>query len=57
MTYAFATINQADTGVQTVRGPRVTDVIGNALRNAFNEPRGLPDDMMRILRQIDGGRC
>lgn len=53
MTYALHMINRDENGRQTVRGPRVTDIIGYALRGAFDEPRGLPDDMVRMLQQID----
>ena len=53
MTYALHMISGDKNGRQTVRGPRVTDVIGYALRGAFDEPRGLPDDMVRMLQQMD----
>lgn len=53
MSYALHMVNRDENGPQTVRGPRVTDVIGYALRGAFDEPRGLPEDMVRMLRQMD----
>jgi len=53
MTYAFLTISREEEGRQIVRRPRVTDIIGHALRGAFDESLGLPDDMVRMLRQLD----
>ena len=55
MTYSQLTIQRDGDGSQVVRRPRVTDVIGHALRGAFDEPRGLPDDMARALRSLDAG--
>jgi hypothetical protein len=53
MTYAFLTIGQEKEGRQIVRRPQATDVVGHALRNAFSEAPGVPDDMATILRQLD----
>ncbi len=53
MTYAFLTISREEEGRQIVRRPRVTDVIGHALRDAFDDRVGLPDDMAKLLRELD----
>lgn len=53
MTYAFLTIRREESGHQVVRRPRATDVIGHALRGAFDETHALPDDMMIMLRRLD----
>ncbi len=53
MTDAFLTISREEEGRQTVRRPRVTDVIGHALRGAFDEGLGVPDDMAELLRKLD----
>lgn len=53
MSYALHMVHRDENGQQTVRSPRVTDVIGYALRGAFDEPRGLPEDMLQMLRKMD----
>lgn len=53
MTYGFLTISNQPDGQGLVRRPRATDVIGQALRGTFSEARGLPEDMARMLRQLD----
>lgn len=53
MNYALNMIHANENGKQTVRRPHATDVIGYALRGAFDEPRYLPDDMMAMLQKID----
>jgi hypothetical protein len=53
MTYPFLTISREEEGRQIVRRPRVTDVIGHSLRGAFEDGLGLPEDMARMLRQLD----
>ena len=53
MSYAFLTIKRDEEGLQTVRGPRVTDVIGNVLRGAFDETSGVPSEMAQMLRRLD----
>lgn len=40
-------------GAQIVRRPRSTDAIGHALRGAFGEGCGLPDEMVVMLRRLD----
>lgn len=40
---------------QTVHAPQRHEGIGNALRTAFDPGSyGMPEDMARLLRQIDG---
>ncbi|MES2420730.1 MAG: hypothetical protein V4595_05440 [Pseudomonadota bacterium] len=56
MMYSSLTIKCETDGQQVVRRPRVTDTIGHALRNAFSEQNGLPDDMARLLGRLDGTR-
>ena len=53
MTYSFLTIGREVEGQHVVRRPRVTDVIGHSLRGAFDDGLGLPDDMARLLRELD----
>jgi len=53
MTYASLTIRREENGQQVVRRPRATDVIGQALRGAFDDAPSLPDDMMMMLRRLD----
>ncbi len=53
MSYAAITIQREENGHQVVRRPRVTDVIGHALRGAFDETQGLPDDMAALLRYLN----
>jgi hypothetical protein len=53
MTYAHLIISREEDGRQIVRRPRLTDVIGYALRGAFDDGPALPDDMARMLRQLD----
>lgn len=53
MSYAFLTIKREEGGQQVVRRPRATDVIGHALRGAFDEANGMPEDMARMLRELD----
>ncbi|MES3154558.1 hypothetical protein [Sphingomonas faeni] len=53
MTYAFLTIKREGNGHHVVGRPRVTDVIGHTLRGAFEDPHQLPEDMARMLRQLD----
>ena len=53
MTYAFLSIKREENGQQIVRRPRVTDVVGHALRGAFDDTQGLPDDMAHILHRLD----
>jgi hypothetical protein len=53
MSFAFLTIKREEGGQQVVRRPRATDVIGHALRGAFDESHGMPDDMARMLRELD----
>ncbi len=53
MTYAFLTIRREENGQQVVRRPRATDVIGHALRGAFDDTHSIPDDMMMMLRRLD----
>lgn len=33
--------------------PRVTDAIGESLRYAYTERRGLPDELAKILARLD----
>lgn len=56
MTYAFLSISREPEGPQVVRRPRATDVIGQALRGAFDTRNALPDDMARMVRQLDQHR-
>ena len=37
-----------------VRAPRAGDAIGFALRDAYDQEYGLPDDMAALLRQLNG---
>ena len=53
MSYAFLTIKREEDGQQTVRGPRVTDVIGHVLRDAFDGSNGIPPEMAQMLRRLD----
>ncbi len=53
MTYAFLTIKREENGQQVVRRPRATDVIGHALRGAFDDVHAIPDDMAIMLRRLD----
>lgn len=52
MSYAFLTIKREQDGY-VVRRPRLTDVVGHALRSAFDESNCLPDDMASVLRKLD----
>ena len=36
-----------------VEAPRASDAIGRALRHAFTNDIGLPDDMAALLRQLN----
>ncbi|MBX3564238.1 MAG: hypothetical protein KF730_06625 [Sphingomonas sp.] len=36
-----------------VEAPRASDAIGHALRGAYADEGGLPDDMAAILRQLN----
>lgn len=42
-----------DTGYR-VELPRTCDTIGVVLRDAFERDVGLPDDMLRLLRKLNG---
>ena len=53
MSYAFLTIKREEDGQQTVRGPRVTDVIGHVLRGAFDDTNSVPPEMAQMLRRLD----
>ena len=53
MSYAFLTIKREEDGRQTVYRPRVTDVIGYALRGAFDEPNATPSDFTELLHRLD----
>ncbi|WP_332755447.1 hypothetical protein [Sphingomonas sp. LB2R24] len=53
MMYSSLTIKRETDGQQIVRRPRVTDAVGDVLRNAFGEQDGLPADMARLLRHLD----
>jgi hypothetical protein len=53
MSYAFLTIKRDQNGQEVVRLPRVTDVVGHALRSAFDDPAITPDDMACMLRKLD----
>lgn len=37
-----------------VQAPRAGDAIGNALRGAYEQDLGLPEDMAAMLRQLNG---
>lgn len=37
-----------------VEAPRASDAIGLALRDAFERDYGLPEDMSRLLRRLNG---
>jgi len=37
-----------------VEAPHASDAIGLALRCAFENESGLPDEMARMLRELDG---
>jgi hypothetical protein len=37
---------------QTVRRPRATDGVGNALRQLYGGPASLPRDMASLLEQL-----
>ena len=53
MIYSSLTIEREASGQQVVHRPRVTDTVGHALRNAFSEQSGLPDDMAQLLSRLD----
>jgi len=36
-----------------VEAPRASDAIGSALRGAYQDESGLPDDMAAMLRQLN----
>jgi hypothetical protein len=38
-----------------VEGPRVSDAIGLALRDAYEDDLRLPEDMASLLRRLNGG--
>lgn len=38
-----------------VEAPRASDAIGLALRDAYERDLGLPEDMARMLRRLNGG--
>lgn len=38
---------------QTVRVPRASDGIGNALRQLYGRQPAAPEDMMRLLERLD----
>lgn len=46
-------INGDETGGYVVRGPRVTDAIGKALRGVFRDDARLPEDIALALRRLD----
>lgn len=37
-----------------VEAPRASDAIGRALRGAYERDLGLPEDMARMLRSLNG---
>ncbi|WP_294057622.1 hypothetical protein [Sphingomonas sp.] len=49
---AFLDADQHQPGLRVER-PRAGDAIGFALRDAYAGERGLPDDMMAMLRRLD----
>lgn len=53
MTYERLITTRDGTGQQTVRAPRVTDIIGYSLRSAFDGSNAVTDDMARALRKLD----
>ncbi len=53
MTHVFLMSGQEKEGRQIVRRPRATDVVGQALRSAFDNTPGVPDDMATLLRRLD----
>ena len=53
MIYERLITNRAGTGQQTVTAPRITDIVGYSLRNAFGDPGDVTDDMVRALRKLD----
>jgi len=44
---------EANNPTYRVEAPRASDAIGSALRNAFRDECGLPDDMAALLRQLN----
>ncbi|WP_264940648.1 hypothetical protein [Sphingomonas caeni] len=37
-----------------MQAPRASDAIGLALRDAYERDYGLPDDMTKLLRRLNG---
>jgi hypothetical protein len=43
-----------ETPAYQVERPRASDAIGLALRDAFERDYGLPEDMTKLLRRLNG---
>lgn len=48
------TASTASLATYQVEAPRASDAIGLALRDAYERDLGLPDDMARMLRSLNG---
>ena len=47
--------DEATSPAYRVEPPRASDAIGVALRDAFERELNLPDDMVAMLRRLNGG--
>jgi hypothetical protein len=45
---------EAHTGAYRVEGPRASDAVAAALRDAYEEEMDLPDDMIVLLHRLNG---
>ena len=48
-----ATSTKTCASAYRVRAPHASDAIGHALRGAFEDESGLPEDMAAMLRQLN----
>ncbi|RYD64101.1 MAG: hypothetical protein EOP58_10170 [Sphingomonadales bacterium] len=54
MTRTFsASAPEAHGSVYRVEAPQASSAVGMALRCAFDQESGLPEDMVRLLRQLN----
>ncbi len=54
MTRSASSPANAELPPYQVERPRASDAIGLALRDAFERDYGLPDDMAKLLRRLNG---
>jgi hypothetical protein len=54
MTRSSASSEKAEHPAYQVERPRASDAIGLALRDAYERDYGLPEDMAKLLRRLNG---